>query len=171
MSVYQTSMTIITIDPDEIALKYPTIIDYYVKITDDPKQYRGPPVQRHDLYIVYTLDTTIMIDSYYRPRGYGDNYQPNGTKTLMETVMGLSRYDSIYIFLKNMKRKKKYHLIYRTKLKKWLGKARDNIMKRETDPTRCQELLNMGLSPEDVKTILVARIAAKLSIATKFAAK
>ena len=156
-------MNIITTNPEEIARKYPTLIDFYVKITRDPVIYRGPPVQRHDLYIVYVLNATIMIDSYFRPRGYDDHYKPNGTKTLTETVMELDRFDPLYNFFKGMGVNKRYWFAYRKQFKKWLEKARSRIVIRESSQDKIDELLEMGLNMSDVIIIINSRLKGKLS--------
>lgn len=153
-------------NPNAIARSYPTMLYYHEEDTFDGCDHRGPRTIIYTLYVVYFAGKKRMVDIYCREKIRGntvdDPYGFDITKTLADTLVVLNRYNQPYAVLSRVYGNG-FICDNHDRFRKWLGKARERIVKREMHPDRIQTLLESGVDLDDIESVIESKLAGKLS--------
>lgn len=131
------------IDHDEC----PTFLGRYEKETDYgyTRRSRGRLIL-YDLYVIYSVRKTIMVDKFYSEAesGHDYDYQYGDTYTLAELMGPLNVDNPLYIALETARREY-YHKLCRSQLKEWLRKVRVRMGTIKENPVQFNEFSSNAL--------------------------
>lgn len=152
------------ISDKDVLFNYPTMLGFCKKKYADGYDRRGPKTIVHELYVIYRRGVLIMVDKYYKESGRRSDkcYGLYKSETFAELMERLDETDPLYDALVSARRNY-IHWRSRSKVKAWLGKARERIVATEAHPDRVRELLESGVDLDDIGDIIDSRTASKLS--------